>query len=112
LVIGYQPEAEELEIVGRRTGTDRPDVAELAVRVVRATREAPQLRTGASVRAAIDFVLVEAELRRLLGLQSLGPEQLGTVAELAMSSKVAVDEAWGRTAEDVVRELTMRVAAR
>lgn len=112
MVIGYQPEAEELEIVGRRTGTDRPDVAELAVRVVRATRDAPQLRTGASVRAAIDFVLVEAQLRRLLGLQSLAPEQLGTVAELAMSSKVAVDEAWGQTAENVVRELTMRVAGR
>jgi MoxR-like ATPase len=112
MVVGYQSEAEELEIVGRRTGTDRPDVARLAVRVVRSTREAPQLRTGASVRAAIDFVLVEAELRRLLGLQSLRPEQLGTVAELALSSKVAVDESWGRTAEDVVRELTAHAAGR
>ena len=72
MVVGYQSEAEELEIVGRRTGTDRPDVARLAVRVVRSTREAPQLRTGASVRAAIDFVLVEAELRRLLGLAVAG----------------------------------------
>jgi MoxR-like ATPase len=112
MVVGYQSEAEELEIVGRRTGTDRPDIAGLAVRVVRSTREAPQLRTGASVRAAIDFVLVEAELRRLLGLQSLGPEQLGTVAELALSSKVTVDESWGRTAEDVVRELTAHAAGR
>jgi MoxR-like ATPase len=112
MVVGYQSEAEELEIVGRRTGTDRPDIAGLAVRVVRSTREAPQLRTGASVRAAIDFVLVEAELRRLLGLQSLAPEQLGTVAELALSSKVTVDESWGLTAEDVVRELTARVTGR
>lgn len=112
LVVGYQSEAEELDIVGRRTQTDRPDIAELAVRVVRSTRETPQLRTGASVRAAIDFVLVEAELRRLLGLQALGLEQLGTVAELALSSKVAVNESWGRTAEDVVRELTVRAAGR
>ncbi len=112
MVVGYQSEAEELEIVGRRTGTDRADIARLAVRVVRSTREAPELRTGASVRAAIDFVLVEAELRRLLGLQSLAPEQLGTVAELALSSKVAVDESWGRTAEDVVRELTAHVTGR
>ena len=109
MVVGYQSEAEELEIVIRRTGTERRDIAELAVRVVRASRQAPQLRSGASVRGAIDFVLVESSLRQLLG-HELGPDDLGTVAELALSSKVVVDESWGRSAEDVVRELAARAA--
>ncbi len=108
MVVGYQSEAEELEIVCRRTASDRPDIARLAVRLTRATRETPHLRSGASVRGAIDFVLVERSMRRLLNVEALDVEQLVAVAELALSSKVVPDESWGRSAEDIVRELTVR----
>ncbi|HEY3716144.1 MAG TPA: MoxR family ATPase [Jatrophihabitantaceae bacterium] len=111
MVVGYQSEADELEIVRRRTGIDRPVIAQLAVRITRATRDTPQLRSGASVRGAIDFVLVEASLRRLLEVATLDVEQLITVAELALSSKVVPDESWGRSAEDIVRELTVRLTS-
>lgn len=105
LVVDYQTAAEELEIVRWRTNTDRPGIAELAVRLTRATRQSPHLRSGSSVRGAIDFVLVEAAMRRLLGVPDLDPDQLGTVAELTLSSKVAVDESLGRSAEEIVRDL-------
>lgn len=110
LVVGYQSEAEELEIVRRRTASDRPDVVQLAVRLTRSTRETPHLRSGSSVRGAIDFVLVEHSMRRLLNVDDLDLEQLVAVAELALSSKVVPDESWGRGAEDIVRELTVQAA--
>ncbi len=111
MVVGHQSEAEELEIVRRRTAVDREDIAQLAVRLTRATRETPHLRSGASVRGAIDFVLVERSMRRLLDVEALNVEQLVAVAELALSSKVVPDESWGRSSEDIVRELTVRVAS-
>lgn len=109
MVVGYQSESEELEIVCRRTASD-PLAAQLAVRLTRATRETPQLRSGASVRGAIDFVLVERSMRRLLNVEALDEEQLVAVAQLALSSKVVPDESRGRTTEEIVRELTLRIA--
>jgi MoxR-like ATPase len=108
MVVGYQTEAEELEIVRRRATTDGPDVAELAVRLTRSTRDTPRLRSGASVRGAIDFVLVASSMRRLLKVDALDTDELVAVAELALSSKVVPDESWGRGVEDVLRELTLR----
>ncbi|HEY4022188.1 MAG TPA: MoxR family ATPase [Pseudonocardiaceae bacterium] len=110
MVVGYQSEAEELEIVRRRAAGERPDIARLAVRLTRSTRDAPQLRSGASVRGAIDFVLVEQSMRNLLRVDALDVDRLIAVAELALSSKVVPDESWGRSAEDIVRELTLRAA--
>ncbi len=71
----------------------------------------PQLRSGASVRGAIDFVMVEASPRRLLKVAALDYDHLVTVAQLALSSKVVPDESWGRSAEDVVRELMVRATS-
>jgi MoxR-like ATPase len=110
MVVGYQSEAEELEIVSRRTASDHSDVAQLAVRLTRATRETPHLRSGASVRGAIDFVLVERSMRHLMNVEALDVEQLVAVAGLALSSKVVPDESWGRSTEDILRELTVRDA--
>lgn len=110
MVVGYQSEDEELEIVSRRTD-GRPEMVQLAVRIVRASRSHPHLRSGSSVRGAIDFVLVENSLRELT--QSVEPDtqQLTTVGELALSSKVVVEESWGRSAEDIVRELVARTVS-
>jgi MoxR-like ATPase len=108
MVVDYQSEDEELEIVRLRTAADRPEVARLAVGVTRATRSAPQLRSGASVRAAIDFVLVERSMRTMLRRPALDAEQLVLVGQLALSSKVVADESWGRSSDDIVRELVVR----
>jgi MoxR-like ATPase len=103
LAVGYQSEAEETEIVLRRTGTDR-ELARTAVRVVRRTRGHPALRSGCSVRGAIDLVLLVAALRELGG-GAAHDDDLGAAAELALSSKVVVDEAHGGTAEEAIADI-------
>jgi len=75
------------------------------VRLVRGSRSHAHLRSGSSVRGAIDFVLVEDALRTMTHVTDLSIEQLTRVGELTLSSKVVPDESWGRTAEDIVREL-------
>jgi MoxR-like ATPase len=102
LAVDYQSEEEETEIVLRRTRADR-DLARTAVRVVRRTRRHPALRSGCSVRGAIDLVLLVAALRDLGG--GAEHDDLGAAAELALSSKVVVDQAHGGTAEEAIGEI-------
>lgn len=110
LVVDYQSEADELAITRLRTDPDNDDVVRIAVRAVRDSRKHPQLRFGSSVRGAIDFVSVEGALRVLTGETATSASHLVGVAELALSSKIAVDESWGRSAEDLVRELVLGAA--
>lgn len=107
MVVDYQSKDEELEIVARRTA-GRPDIVALAVQIVRESRSHSHLRSGSSIRGAIDFVLVERSLRELTEVTDLDVAQLTTVAELALSSKIVAEESWGRSAEDIVRELVAR----
>src|SRR5580658_5493253 len=64
VVLGYQDEAAEREITGAATGGSGEAVA-FAVRLTRATREHRDVRMGASVRGAIDLVLLMSGLARL-----------------------------------------------
>ncbi|WP_218588942.1 AAA family ATPase [Pseudonocardia oceani] len=100
LAVDVQPEAEEIEIVRRRTGaTD--EVVRTAVRIARRTRTHPHLRSGCSVRGAIDLVLVAAALSGL-GDAAPGRGDLHAAAGLALTSKVVVDEACGKAVEEIV----------
>ena len=64
IAIRYQDEDAERRIVEQATGRSG-EVAELMVALVRASREHPDLRIGASVRAAIDATLLADGLQRL-----------------------------------------------
>jgi MoxR-like ATPase len=107
LAVDYQSNEEEREIVHRRTESEHVRLVEIAVAATRATRSHPALRTGSSVRGAIDFVLVA---QQLAGLEErtdpIDRELLRTAAKLALSGKIALDEASANgTVEDVVAEL-------
>lgn len=110
LAVDHQPEDEEVEIVRRRTGA-RPPVARLAVAVVRRTRDHPLLRSGASVRGAIDLVLVAEALRTLGPAAGRGPTaaDLRAAAALALSSKVVVDDSAATAVEDAVAAVVAEV---
>ena len=69
VVLGYQDADAERAIVAQVTGADAPLIA-LAVALVRATREHRDLRTGSSVRGAIDLVLLLDGLLRMRGARS------------------------------------------
>jgi MoxR-like ATPase/Mg-chelatase subunit ChlD len=110
--MGYQPEDEERNIVCQRAGSSDAWLVRLAVRAARLTREHPDLRMGASVRAAIDFVLVAEQLTMLRGVtpsRAPGDEDaryaLVVAAQTAFSIKISVREASRRTADEIVAEV-------
>jgi MoxR-like ATPase/Mg-chelatase subunit ChlD len=116
--MAYQPEAEERAIVARRTASGDEWLVRLAVRVVRRTREHPELRAGASVRAAIDFVLVAEQLARLRGVALARAAQdeaarraLIAAGQTALAIKVAVRESARRHADEIVAEVIEAVLA-
>jgi MoxR-like ATPase len=109
LAVGYQSREEECEIVALRSGGDvAADVVTFSVDLARASRDHPDLRTGSSVRGAIDLVLVAHQLAAIHGLAPSRPEidgVLGEAARLALSSKIAVVDPTERQPEQVIDEL-------
>lgn len=107
LAVDYQDEEAEREIVARRTGVQAGRTVTLAVALARATRNHPDLRTGSSVRGAIDLVKVAQTLARMhdLVLETDLPQVLLDAALLALSSKVAVAGVGTTTPEDVITDL-------
>jgi MoxR-like ATPase len=85
----YQNEEEERKIVVLRTGSENYDVIGVAVRMVRKTREHPDIKLGASVRAAIDLVDIFASLQKLADQ----PQQnFLLAARMAVSNKIWLSE--------------------
>ncbi|MFD2091198.1 AAA family ATPase [Blastococcus deserti] len=107
VVLGYQPEAAERAIVAGATGADGSQVV-LAVRLARATREHRDLRTGSSVRGAIDLVLLLDGLLAMRGQDLAGPgarETARDATHAALSGRIRVTEGVERTPEAVLDEI-------
>ncbi|SHN88774.1 VWA domain containing CoxE-like protein [Geodermatophilus obscurus] len=108
VVLGYQDAAAERAIVSAVTGAD-PSPIGLAVRLVRATREHRDLRTGSSVRGAIDLVLLLGGLLRLRGGSGLSApgarETARDATHAALSGRIRVTEGVERTPESVLDEI-------
>ncbi|WP_081788581.1 AAA family ATPase [Candidatus Blastococcus massiliensis] len=105
VVLGYQTEEAEREIVAGVTGADAAQIV-LAVRLVRATREHRDLRTGSSVRGAIDLVLLLDGLLRMRGEQLAGGRETARDAtHAALSGRIRVTEGVERTPEAVLDEI-------
>jgi MoxR-like ATPase len=105
----YQSEEEELEIVRLRTGCEDEFLIGLAVRLVRATRTHPDVKLGASVRAAIDIVAISLNLLKLGFEFSTAFSQ---AALMAVSGRIWLNELVSKTAEEVVGEILDRFPAR
>ena len=108
LELDYQPRDEEIEIVARRCGSERTGFRAFAVDVARESRNHPDLRHGASVRGAIDFV-------DLLGGYQRGELDLSTLRYVGCSAyagKLKVRPATTRTACQIVHELIDAVLKR
>jgi MoxR-like ATPase len=81
----YQSEAEERLIVARETGCTDADLVHAAVRIARETRAHPQLRKGASVRAAIAMVAIADRLGD-------APDRLLMAAMTALPTRVELKD--------------------
>ena len=112
VALGYQDLDDEVRIVERAAprGAARlgPDAVRAAVSMVRDSRTHEDLRTGSSVRGAIDFVLVVSELADLRSTEPLDPGVTLDAAQLALSGRVRLRDGVARTPEDVVAALWER----
>jgi len=115
LVLHYQSEEEEIEVVRLKTNNDPFGLAPLAVNLVRRTRVHPEVKMGSSVRGAIDMVLIAGELLKIDGIKTkrdmiahydLGAkESILDAALMALSSKIWLLETCEKTPEEIIREI-------
>jgi len=120
LAVDYQDEAAEIGIVDLRTelgGLLGGALVRDAVWVNRATRRHPDLRQGASVRGAIDVVLVANQLAAIRGVDraedfadridpdNAYPQVVLDAMTVALSGRIHLDEAADTTPERVVRQI-------
>jgi MoxR-like ATPase len=101
--LDYQSREDEIEIVRRNTGGRLPRLREFAVDLGRASRTHPELRHGASIRAAIDFVLLAAE--QLEAGTALDRTDLEWLACAAYAGKVRVRPPAAKSACEIIVEL-------
>ncbi|HEV8220805.1 MAG TPA: MoxR family ATPase [Streptosporangiaceae bacterium] len=110
IVLGYQDAAAERDITAAVSGGTGPGVT-FAVELTRATRVHPDIRMGASVRGAIDLVLLLTGLVRLRGEPGLSPETglawdtARDAAYAALSGRIRVADGCDRSPESVLDEL-------
>ncbi|MBW2093962.1 MAG: AAA family ATPase [Deltaproteobacteria bacterium] len=98
----YQCEEEEQEIVRIRTGLDDSDAIQFAVGMVRETRNHPDIKLGASIRAAIDMVDIFAGMQRLADQPG---ENILIAARMALSNKIWLNEMTRKTADEIVEDI-------
>ncbi len=102
--IPYLDEEGEREVVRRETGSDGAAV-EIAVSVTRGTRTHSAVRTGSSVRGAIDMVRLSRGLSQLRSQDPLARDGLLDAAIAALSGRIRIHEDQDRTVEEVIAEL-------
>lgn len=97
----YQSEDEEIEIVKLRACIDDERLAKTATRITRLTRDTPEIKLGASVRAAIDIVSIVRNLT-FLSDGDLHLEDLQAACRMALTSKVWLSETINASPEEII----------
>jgi len=109
--VGYQDAEQERQIVTLAAEHAKPALVAEAVHLARATREHPDLRSGASVRGAIDYARLVPELAEVRSVTA-DDWQAGLDAALTtLSGRVRRHESCRRTADQIVEEIFRRVRA-
>ena len=112
VAMGYQSAEDERSIVESQHDDVPAHVQSAAVEIVRATREHPDLRTGSSIRGAIDLCAVARELAELRSLAVDNDEITLDAALVALSGRVRVREGVSRTSEEIVTDLWRSIFCR
>ncbi|NIQ39699.1 MAG: AAA domain-containing protein [Proteobacteria bacterium] len=107
--MNYQNEDEEREIVRLRTGTEDTEAITFAVKMVRKTREHPDLKMGASVRGAIDLIDI------FNGMQKVADQSdtnFLVAAQMALSNKIWLNEMTSKTSDQLIEEIWTNLGGR
>jgi MoxR-like ATPase len=113
IYLDYQSRDEEIEIVKRHSGGLPFGLVQTAVELTRRTRAHQDVRQGASVRGAIDLVMIA---RQLLDTPPSGSEDeraalVFSAALMALRGKLWLAETASRTPEGVIGEIWQALAA-
>jgi|DEB0MinimDraft_10_1074344.scaffolds.fasta_scaffold00513_14 MoxR-like ATPase len=109
VAMDYQSEEDERAIVAVQQSGASVKLQSAAVEIARATRSHPDLRSGSSVRGAIDLCMVSQELGEIRSLASDDDGVTLDAALVALSGRVRVREGASRSAEEIVEELWQSV---
>lgn len=102
--LSYQSEEEEERIVFKETGCNNPELIRLGVKIIRKTREHPEIKRGASVRGAIDFV----DLLKQYPTQSMLPESVYVeAATAALYTKIEMHVKAKKSKRDIIKEIVL-----
>jgi magnesium chelatase subunit D len=104
IVLGYQDAAAERGITTAVTGHNG-QVVGFAVALTRSTRTHRDVRMGASVRGAIDLVLLIDGLRKLRGEDAMSRPTAQDAAFAALSGRIRIADGCDRSPESVLQEL-------
>ncbi len=104
IVLGYQDATAERRITAAVTGQDG-HVVDFAVALGRATRSHRDVRMGASVRGAIDMVLLIDGLANLRGETLMSRATARDAAFAALSGRIRVADGSERSPESILEEL-------
>lgn len=110
LEVDYQPRREEIEIVLREAPAAGERLAAFAVDLARRTRDHPDFRYGASIRAAIDLASLLAGQADVLGGRP-DPVLLRCLVCAAFTGRVRLRPAVTRSACELVMELFTGLAS-
>jgi MoxR-like ATPase len=95
----YQPEEEEQNIVRVRTGIKDEKIVKMAVKIIRQTRDWPDLRRGSSIRGAIDL----ASIIRFLEANEI--ESWIDSSIMSLATKVELEDGVESLIEDVIKNI-------
>lgn len=99
----YQSAEEEEDIVKVRTGIKDEKVIKMAVKIIRQTRDWPDLRRGSSIRGAIDL----AAIIRFLEVNDI--ESWIDSAIMSLATKIELEDGVESLIEDVIKDIVTSV---
>ncbi|MHA1686870.1 MAG: AAA family ATPase [Candidatus Heimdallarchaeaceae archaeon] len=100
--LDYQEEEEEQNIVRVRTGIEDERIVKMAVKIVRNTRDWPELRRGSSIRGAIDL----ASIIRYLDANDI--ESWIDSSIMALATKIELEDGVESKVEDVIKDIVTK----
>ncbi|MHA1868048.1 MAG: AAA family ATPase [Candidatus Heimdallarchaeaceae archaeon] len=101
--LNYQSEEEEENIVRVKTGIKDDKIVKIAVKIVRKTRDWPDLRRGSSIRGAIDLASI---------IRFLDPNDIDSWIDssiMALATKIELEDGVESQVEEVIKEIVNKV---
>jgi MoxR-like ATPase len=106
LAVDYQSFVDEVDITRRQSNDVVPaELTEMAVTVVRALRDHPEVRIGPSVRGAIDLVLLADGLAQVRSVPVVGYELGLDAALVALSGRLQLHDPTSVNPEGIVSDV-------